>query len=746
MANVSQSIPNYLNGISQQADYDMPPGYLRDAVNVFPDITYGLRKRPGLRYEFYLGAETDYPNAYWFSLVQTDSQPCVGCIVPSDGSIHIWNLITRTKLTSTDSTAYLSINDKSPQVLNRNSYAAVSINNVTVICNRNARVAQSSDVTPGTLTGRVTVYADLSTLTPTEGDIYEITNTPNVDEDDFYVQYTNGAWEECAEPGIPAGVDDSTMPHAVLVDTTAGTFQFIEVQSNSRSAGDETSNPNPSFVGAFIHNAFFYLNRYGFLASDNVFLSRSLSVQNTVADQLQNVDYYSVSTLVQSAADPIDVNVASVKPTTLISVLPTVQGLTIFGTNEQFILYSEQGFLSPQTAIVKSISTFEMSEIVPAVQMGDESYFISKTVRNVRVFQFITQGIDRQPILNDVGKIITDYIPSNVDFLASNSQNQFISLSSSVDNKMYMYRTYKENNEIKFASWFVWELVGNVQLGAYFDDRFFATIAANGSIVVGSAALNLVPEEDLLGNVPVPDYGFPGGAQEGIGPFLDLWISNGTTEQISVAPTSTDFDSDGTEYWVDPIVTFPANYPSNIPGMVPCVVKTQDALVVPFSIIDRGVEGVGYTTTPTVNADGTWTISGRFNSSAAYNVNNWVAGWRFNYNLLFPKTFFVTQTGADWDAYTVIDRYKFIFNEVSDLIFQIRRLGSPRWLDARSITPAGFYQDNTTPSIREFTVELPVHQRNKTFELRMLSDSPFPVTLSKMMWEGQYQPKYYRRT
>ena len=41
---------------------------------------------------------------------------------------------------------------------------------------------------------------------------------------------------------------------------------------------------------------------------------------------------------------------------------------------------------------------------------------------------------------------------------------------------------------------------------------------------------------------------------------------------------------------------------------------------------------------------------------------------------------------------------------------------------------------------------LPIHQKTDNFTLRLFNDSPFPVSLNSMMWEGLYAPRFYRRT
>ena len=46
MANVTQTIPNLTQGISQQPDEYKVPGQVTDMINGLPDVTQGLQKRP----------------------------------------------------------------------------------------------------------------------------------------------------------------------------------------------------------------------------------------------------------------------------------------------------------------------------------------------------------------------------------------------------------------------------------------------------------------------------------------------------------------------------------------------------------------------------------------------------------------------------------------------------------------------------------------------------------------------------
>ena len=50
MASITQTIPSFTGGISQQPDELVLPGQLKSLDNGIPDITDGLIKRPGSKF------------------------------------------------------------------------------------------------------------------------------------------------------------------------------------------------------------------------------------------------------------------------------------------------------------------------------------------------------------------------------------------------------------------------------------------------------------------------------------------------------------------------------------------------------------------------------------------------------------------------------------------------------------------------------------------------------------------------
>ena len=68
------------------------------------------------------------------------------------------------------------------------------------------------------------------------------------------------------------------------------------------------------------------------------------------------------------------------------------------------------------------------------------------------------------------------------------------------------------------------------------------------------------------------------------------------------------------------------------------------------------------------------------------------------------------------------------------------------WYTVQPVQDANQYLADDVPLTEETVFTLPIHQKSENFNVRVFSNSPFPVSLSSMMWEGQYSPRYYRRT
>ena len=67
------------------------------------------------------------------------------------------------------------------------------------------------------------------------------------------------------------------------------------------------------------------------------------------------------------------------------------------------------------------------------------------------------------------------------------------------------------------------------------------------------------------------------------------------------------------------------------------------------------------------------------------------------------------------------------------------------WFDVQPVVEANTYLANDVPLDNDTVFTIPIHQRTESFNLKLFNNSPFPIAVNSMMWEGNYTPRYYKR-
>tara|TARA_Y100001963_G_scaffold130659_1_gene187190 strand:- start:326 stop:2776 length:2451 start_codon:yes stop_codon:yes gene_type:complete len=317
-------------------------------------------------------------------------------------------------------------------------------------------------------------FTNLPTVSP-NGYVVEIKGDDDTNFDNYYVKFvTNnggtfeeGQWEETVEAGIPFKFDYATMPH-VLVRQADGNFRFAKVDGDTytissvnytlpkwgeRTVGDVVSAPDPSFIGTKINNVFFFRNRLGFLAGDNVVLSRVSEFFNffpeTVVSVLDN--------------EPIDVAASHTKVAILKSAVTMGEKLILFSEQTQFVLTSSADNLTPKTANVIVVTEFESSAAAQPVGSGSSIYFLTQKGSFAGIREYILQGESQIRDAANVTIHVPRLIPSNVFKMAvSTNQDILVVLGSDNPNKLYVYRwLYGGDGQKALSSWFTYSINTN---------------------------------------------------------------------------------------------------------------------------------------------------------------------------------------------------------------------------------------------------------------------------------------------
>ena len=91
MSSITQTIPSYTGGISQQPDELKLPGQVSKAKNVYPDLVNGLTKRPGgkLNKSLCEGSANSATNGRWFHYYRDENEQYIGQISTA-GVLRMW--------------------------------------------------------------------------------------------------------------------------------------------------------------------------------------------------------------------------------------------------------------------------------------------------------------------------------------------------------------------------------------------------------------------------------------------------------------------------------------------------------------------------------------------------------------------------------------------------------------------------------------------------------------------------------
>lgn len=266
--------------------------------------------------------------------------------------------------------------------------------------------------------------------------------------DDYYVKWnaSEKTWQETLARGIPYKIDAQTMPHA-LVRESDGTFSFKRLEWIDRQTGDEDSNPEPTFITRTINDIFFYRNRLGFIADENIILSASADFFNF---------WFETATSVLDT-DAIDVAVSSNKVSILTHAVPFSRELMLFAREGQFVLGSD-GVLTPKSVKVDQVSSFVYNPSVQPINIGNSIYFINDRVNYCSLMRFYTiQDVADLRDAEDCSSHVPRYIPTGITRLSGNStENVITCLSDNTPNTVYTYKFILINGNTIQQSWFKW--------------------------------------------------------------------------------------------------------------------------------------------------------------------------------------------------------------------------------------------------------------------------------------------------
>jgi len=543
-----------------------------------------------------------------------------------------------------------------------------------------------------------------------DGYIVKVANSRDSNDDDYYLKFEGndgidgpGAWVECAAPGIVKSFNVNFMPH-VLQRQADGDFLVKTYIWADREVGDDTTNRFPSFAdgSSKINRVLFFRNRLAFLSGENVILSRP--------GELDKPAFFAKTALAVSAVDPIDISCSSSFPSDLYDGIEVAAGLTVFSTNQQFLLSSDAEILNPDTAKLRSISTYNYNKDLPPISLGTTVGYIDNSGKYSRFNEMVSVQREQEPLVGETSKLVPTLLEKNIDLLTNSRENSLVLFGKTNSDIIYGFKYLAYGEERKQQAWFKWKLNNPIKYHFIVDDEYYFLDTDNFLQKINLMQQDTDPSIDETVGSDTSNYLI----------HLDNWTTVGNGSYSATTKLTTFANQSD---WIDQVTS------------------PNGALV--LVDIDTGATRVGRYAQCTVTNTDDFTVPGDWSTGTFY------IGYLYEYSVAFPTLYMTKsqgqQTKSDVNSSLVIHRIKLNFGKSGLYETTLQRTGKTDYTEVYESAALDEYLVSDAPYLPEHIQTVPVYESNKNVNILLKSSHPAPATLHAMSWEGDYSPRNYKR-
>ena len=648
---------------------------------------------------------------------------------------------------------------------------------------------------------QVNNIADLPTQC-VDGYIVKVANSSDSNADDYYLKFVGrngrdgpGAWVECAEPGIVKSLDATTMPH-VLQRQADGDFLVKKYTWADREVGDDNTNALPSFAdgSSKINRVLFFRNRLAILSGENVILSRP--------GELGTPAFFAKTALAVSAVDPIDISCSSSFPSDLYDGIEVAAGLAVFSTNQQFLLSSDAEILNPDTAKLRSISTYNYNKDLPPISLGTTVGYIDNSGKYSRFNEMVSVQREQEPMVGETSKIVPTLLEKDIDLLTNSRENSLVLFGKTDSDIIYGFKYLSYAEERKQQAWFKWKLNNPIKYHFIVDDEYFILDTDNFLQKINLMQQDTDPSIDETVGSDTSNYlihldnwttvqgGYGNVSYNGtVTTFADQsdWIDQVTSPNGKLVLVDIDTGSTRVGRYAECTVTNTDDF--TVPGnwqytqeweFAASAVNTTDEQI---TITDHGLTTgeavrfragsanigglndvtVYYIIKVTDNNVKLATSESNANTGTAINLTNQgggihkfqrecttlYIGYLYEYSVAFPTLYMTKTEGqqskSDVNSSLIVHRIKLNFGKSGLYTTTLQRTGKADYSETYESAALDEYLVSDAPYLPEHVQTIPVYESNKNVNVLLKSSHPAPATLHAMSWEGDYSPRNYKR-
>ena len=380
--------------------------------------------------------------------------------------------------------------------------------------------------------------------------------------------------------------------------------------------------------------------------------------------------------------------------------------MVVFSTNQQFLLASDDTVLNPDTAKLRSISTFNYNKDIAPISLGTTLGYVDNSGKFSRFNEMANISREGQPTVVEVSKIVPTLLPKDINLLTNSRENSIIlfAKSGSTDSLIYGYKYLNVGDKRQQAAWFKWKLNKPILYHFIIDDEYYYL---DDDYYLQKIRLVQTTEDPSI-------------VQDNVD-FL-LHVDNHTTVSGGSFNSTTNLTTFSGVSWLSTVSS-----------------PNHDLVV-----IDTNTNSarVGRYAKPTVSGT-SFTLPGNW-SSATLTI-----GYIYPYEVKFPTFYPMKMAGekttADVNSSLVVHRIKLHFGKIGLYETTLKRVGKNDYTEVYESTELDEYDASDAPYLEEFIKTVPIYEKNTNVDVILRSSHPAPATLHALSWEGDYSPRFYQR-
>ena len=117
-----------------------------------------------------------------------------------------------------------------------------------------------------------------------------------------------------------------------------------------------------------------------------------------------------------------------------------MQGFLVFSTNQQFLLSTDSEVLNPDTAKLRSVSTYNYNKDIPPISLGTTLAYIDNSGKYSRMNEMANTSREGEPDVVEISKLVPSLLPKDIDLLTNSRENNIVLAAKSGTADVYGYK------------------------------------------------------------------------------------------------------------------------------------------------------------------------------------------------------------------------------------------------------------------------------------------------------------------